>query len=75
MSSWLPCARTKLNVPLPPTSDVTLYSTHVLDAMAPLLSFAPLVRAGRLFQVMPVSVQLLPVAYAAGPSLVFPVVL
>jgi hypothetical protein len=76
---WLPCrdekitpsvlsaASTKLNVPLPVTADVTLYSTHVPPLTAPLLSSAPLVREGRLFQVMPVSIQDEPVVYTAGP--------
>jgi hypothetical protein len=55
--SVLSAASTKLNVPLPVTADVTLYSTHVPALIAPLLSSPPLVREGRLFQVMTVSVQ------------------
>src|SRR6266508_4573095 len=65
--SVLSAASTKLTVPLPVTADVTLYSTHVPALIAPLLSSAPLVREGRLFQAMPVSVQEVPVVYTAGP--------
>jgi len=52
---------------LPVTREVTSYATHVFDPIAPLSSTAPLVRAGRIFQVIPVSDQLLLVAYTAGP--------
>src|SRR5688572_31392119 len=59
-SSLLSPASTKLKVPFPATSEVTLYSTQVFISMDPLLSTAFPMRAGRLFQVIPVSVQLLP---------------
>src|SRR6185503_15803718 len=72
--SLLSPASRKLNVPFPLTSEVTLYSTQVLVLMSPLLSAALPVRAGRLFQVIPVSFQLFPVAYTAGPFLVFSLV-
>src|ERR1044071_3496436 len=60
--SLLSPPRTKLYVPLPATRDVTSYSTQVLVAILPWLPIAPLVSAGRLFHVIPVSDQLLPVA-------------
>ena len=65
--SVLSAASTKQNVPFPATKAVTSYSTQDPALMFPLLSTAPLVRAGRLFQVMPVSVQDVPVEYTAGP--------
>jgi hypothetical protein len=46
---------------------VTSNSTQVLAVMAPALAIAPLVGAGRLSQVIPVSVQLLSVKYKDGP--------
>src|SRR5215211_6052136 len=55
-------ASTKLRTPKVFTSDVTLYSTHAPDGIVALLSAPPLMRAVRLFQLMPVSVQLLPAA-------------
>src|SRR5512142_1166596 len=73
--SLLSPASTKLYVPFPATRVETSYSTQVFFGMAPLLSTAPLVRAGRLLQVSPVSVQVLPVAYTAGPFFVASVVL
>ncbi len=57
-------------VPSPATSALTSYSTHAFVPSAPLLSTAPLTSAGRVFQVMPVSVQLFPAAYTAGPLFV-----
>ena len=60
--SLLSPSSTKLYVPLPVNKDVTSYSTQVLVAILPRLSSAPLVCGGRLFHVMPVSDQLLPVA-------------
>src|SRR6266498_5976078 len=67
MPSVLSAASTKLNVPFPCTREVTLYSTQVFVLMLPLLSTEALVRAGRLFQVIPVSVHEVPVEYTAGP--------
>lgn len=52
---------TKLYVPLPVIWAVTLYSAQVLAVIAATLAIAPLVGAGRLFQVRPVSVQVLSV--------------
>jgi len=46
---------------------VTVYSTQVFVPIAPLSSTAPLVGAGRVLQVIPVSAQVLLVAYTAGP--------
>ena len=57
-------------MPFPVTNGVTLYSTQVLVAIAPLSSVAALVRSGRVFQLSVVSVQELPVVYTAGPSTV-----
>ena len=54
--SVLSAASTKLKVPFPDIREVTLYSTQVFVLILPLLSSTPLVRAGRLFQVIPVSV-------------------
>jgi hypothetical protein len=51
--SLLSAIKAKVYVPLPVTRVVTLYSTHVLVPNAPLLSTAPLSKAGRVFQVMP----------------------
>ena len=62
IASLLSAASTKVYVPLPVTAVVTLYSTQLLLLVAPLLSRAPLVRAGRLVHVMPVSVHELPAA-------------
>ena len=67
MPSVLSATSTKLKVPSAFTNEVTLYSTQVFVLILPLLSTAPLVRAGRLFHVIPVSVQDEPVAYTAGP--------
>lgn len=50
---------TKSKVPLPVTYPVTLYSAQVLAVAVPRLKSTPVVGAGRLFQVMPVSVQVL----------------
>src|SRR5215211_2237528 len=47
---------------------VTSYSSQVLAVMAPLSSRFAVVRAGRLLQVIPVSVQPVPVPNTAGPS-------
>jgi hypothetical protein len=47
---------------------VRLYSAQVPLSAEPMLASAPVVAAGRLFQVMPVSVQVLSVPYTAGPS-------
>ena len=44
-----------------------LNSAQVLAVAAPRLAIAPLVGAGRLFQVIPVSVQLVPVRDKDGP--------
>src|SRR5215203_759478 len=46
---------------------VTSYSNQVFAVIAPLSSSAGVVRAGRLLQVTPVSVQPVPVRYTAGP--------
>src|SRR5215217_4945762 len=46
---------------------VTSYSSQVFAVTAPLSSSAAVVRAGRLLQVIPVSVQPVPVRYTAGP--------
>ena len=66
-ASLLSAASTILNIPLPVTSEVTLYSTQVFILILPLLSSALVMREGRLFQVMPVSVHEVPVPYTAGP--------
>ena len=57
-------------MPLPVTNGVTLYSTQVLAAIAPLSSVAALVRSGRVFQLRVFSAQELLVVYTAGPSAV-----
>jgi hypothetical protein len=49
---------------------VTLYSVQTPEAIAPLSSSPELVSAGRVFQLMPVSVQSLAVAKTGGPSTV-----
>src|SRR3954453_6542555 len=60
-------ARAMLYVPAPGINDVMSKVAHVPVESAP-ASATPLpVRAGRLFQVIPVSVQPLPVAYTAAP--------
>src|SRR5215218_5546677 len=46
---------------------VTSYSSQVFAVTAPLSSSAAVVRAGRVLQVIPVSVQPVPVRYTAGP--------
>ena len=61
-ASVLSAARTKLNVPFACTHAVTSYSAQVLVLILPLLSSAPLRRPGRVFQVIVVSVQEIPVA-------------
>jgi hypothetical protein len=57
--SLLSAASTNVYVPLPVIKALTLYSTQVFVPIEPLLSRALVVRAGRLFQVMPVSVHVL----------------
>ena len=52
---------TKLYVPLPVIWDVRSYSVQVPAVIASTLSITPVVGAGRLFQVIPFSVQLLSV--------------
>jgi hypothetical protein len=64
---------TKLKLPLPLTREVTSYSTQLPAAIEPASATAPLVRAGRVFQVMPpepLSLQLVAVAWTAGPLVV-----
>jgi len=51
--SLLSATRANVYVPLPVTRDVTSYSTQVSTAIAPLLSTAPLKRAGCVFQLTP----------------------
>jgi hypothetical protein len=68
--SLLSATRAKVKVPLPLTSEVTLYSTQALALKAPLLSTAPLRRAGWVFHVtppVPDSVQALLARWTAGP--------
>src|SRR4051812_7191575 len=60
-------ARAKLYVPLPVTSAVTFHSTHAPLAIAALSSCGSPVLAGRLPQLIPVSVQALDAAKTAGP--------
>ena len=59
MESLLSATRANVYVPFPVTNELTLYSTQVFVRVEPLLSRALLMRAGRFFQVMPVSVQVL----------------
>src|SRR5690349_9934733 len=54
-------ARSKLNVPAPVTNGVTSSCTQLLGGAVASVDSAAVVRAGRVFQVMPVSVQPLPV--------------
>ena len=63
MAPSLDCgSRTKPTAPLPFTALVTSYSTQVPLASAPLSSSTPPFGPGRLLQVMPVSLQPVPVA-------------
>ena len=60
-------------MPSPTTSEVTSYSTQEFAAKSNLLSAAPLIKAGRLFQLIPPvpdSTQLLFARYTAGPFVV-----
>ena len=52
------------------TNDVTSYSTQLFVAIAPLSSVVALVRGGRLFQLIAVSVHAGLVVKTAGPSTV-----
>src|SRR5215216_4089284 len=67
--SALSATRANVYVPFPFTKVVTSYSTHVSVPIAPLLSKAPLNKAGWVFQVMPPepdSIQLLSARYTTG---------
>lgn len=68
--SVLVATNTKLYIPSPVISGVTLYSTQTPVPIVPLSSIPLVVRTGRVFQVIPASVQSLVVAYTAGPSTV-----
>jgi hypothetical protein len=61
MPSLLSGNNTKLYVPFPVIEAVRLYSAQVLAVAAARLAIAPVVAAGRLFQMIPVSVQVLSV--------------
>jgi hypothetical protein len=63
-------ASTNDAAPFPLTSGFTSHSAKVPVAIAPLSSCGPEVRAGRLAQVMPVSLHELVVPCTAGPSTV-----
>src|ERR671936_2744096 len=70
--NWMPSAlvatNTNANVPVPETREVTSYSTQPFDTTLPVSASTPVVGAGRLFQVIPPSLQLVLVPYKAGPS-------
>src|SRR5215207_6237280 len=68
--SVLSATSARVYVPFPITKDVTSYSTQEFAPIEVLLSAAPLIKAGRLFQLtppVPDSTQLLFARYTAGP--------
>ena len=73
MAPSLVCgSRTNPTAPLPFTAPVTSYSAQELPLSFPLSSSTLSLAPGRLFQVMPVSLQLVPVVRTSGPFWVPP---
>src|SRR5215207_5818467 len=71
--SVLSATNARVYIPFPITKDVTSYSTQEFVPKDVLLSAAPLIKAGRLFQLtppVPDSIQLLFAKYTAGPFVV-----